>query len=102
MHDKYPHLFSPIRIGGLVIKNRIEASPIAIPNDSPEFASMENMVSYELRARSGAGLVVHEEMAVSKLADNGSGPTFADTALALQDIMKESEAVHRYGAISSV
>lgn len=102
MHDKYPHLFSPIRIGGLVIKNRIEASPIAIPNDSPEFASMENMVSYELRARSGAGLVVHEEMAVSKLADDGSGPTFADTALALQDIMKESEAVHRYGAISSV
>lgn len=50
MHDKYPHLFSPIRIGGLVIKNRIEASPIAIPNDSPEFASMENMVSYELQS----------------------------------------------------
>ena len=102
MHEKYPHLFSPIKIGNLVIKNRIESSPIAIPNDSPEFASMENMISYELRGRSGAGLVVHEEMAVSKLGDDGSGPTFCDTALALQDIMKESEAVHRYGAISSV
>ena len=102
MHSKYPHLFSPIRIGNLVIKNRIESSPIAIPNDSPEFASMENMISYELRARSGAGLIVHEETAVTKLADDSTGPTFSDTALALQDIMKESEAVHRYGGISSV
>lgn len=102
MHSKYPHLFSPIKIGNIVIKNRIESSPIAIPNDSPDFASMENMISYELRARSGAGLIVHEETAVSKLADNSAGPTFSDTGLALQDIMKESEAVHRYGAISSV
>ncbi len=102
MHNKYPHLFSPLRVGNLVIKNRIEASPIAIPNDSPEFASMENMVSYELRARSGAGLIVHEETAVCKLADDSAGPTFSDTALMLQDIMKESEAVHRYGGISSV
>ena len=67
MHDKYPHLFSPIKIGNVVIKNRIESSPIAIPNDSPEFASMENMVSYELRARSGAGLIVQEETAVKNL-----------------------------------
>lgn len=102
MHDKYPHLFSPIQVGNLVIKNRIESSPIAIPNDSPEFASMENMISYELRASSGAGLIVHEETAVNKLSDDSSGPTFSDTALALQDIQKESEAVHRYGAISSV
>ena len=102
MHSQYPHLFSPIKIGNVVIKNRIESSPIAIPNDSPEFASMENMISYELRAKSGAGLIVHEETAVTKLSDDSSGPTFSDTALALQDIMKESEAVHRYGAISSV
>lgn len=102
MHDKYPHLFSPIKIGNVIIKNRIESSPIAIPNDSPRFASMENMISYELRARSGAGLIVHEEMVVTRLGDDGSGPTFDDTALALQDIMKESEAVHRYGGISSV
>ncbi len=85
-----------------MLKNRIEASPIAIPNDSPEFASLENMISYELRARSGAALVVHEETAVTKLADDSNGPTFEDTPLALQDVMKESEAVHRYGGISSV
>lgn len=102
MHNKYPHLFSPIRIGNLVIKNRIEASPIAIPFDSPEFASMENMISYELRAKSGAGLIVHEEMVVNKMGDDGNGPTFEDTALAIQDIVKESEAVHRYGGVSSV
>ena len=102
MHKKYPHLFSPLRVGGLVIKNRIEASPIAIPYDSPDYASMENMVSYELRAKSGAGLIVHEEMVVNKMGDDGNGPTFEDTSLAIQDIVRESEAVHRYGGISSV
>lgn len=102
MHDKYPHIFSPLRVRNLVIKNRVEASPIAIPYDSPDYASMENMVSYELRAKSGAGLIVHEEMVINKMGDDGNGPTFEDTALAIQDIVRESEAVHRYGGISSV
>lgn len=39
MHDKYPHLFSPLPIGKrLIMKNRIEMAPTAIPN----VATMEN------------------------------------------------------------
>ena len=32
MEYKYPHLFSPIKVGRLTLKNRIEAAPVNISN----------------------------------------------------------------------
>ena len=29
---QYPHLFSPIKVGPLTLKNRIEAAPVNISN----------------------------------------------------------------------
>ena len=103
MHDKYPHLFSPLPIGKrLVMKNRIEMAPTAIPTVATMEKSMQNLISYETKAASGAGLIVHEGIAVKKDGGGGGdGPDFDDGAMIL-DMVKDSEAVHRYGGLSSI
>lgn len=103
MHDKYPHLFAPITIAErLVIKNRIELAPTAIPNPTPDQKSLQNLVSYELKAASGAGLIVHEGIAAVKAGSGGSEGTDFDDPGNMLDMCKEAEAVHRYGGISSI
>lgn len=103
MHSKYPHLFSPLQIGkNLVMKNRIEMAPTAIPYPAVAEKSMQNQISYEVKAASGAGMIVHEGITVKKEGGGGGeGPDFDDTAM-LYDMVKDSEIVHRYGAISSI
>ena len=102
MHPKYPNLFSPIKIGNVIIKNRIESSPIGTPFGAEGLSRLENLISYEKRAGSGAGLVVRGEMVVARIGDEGDGPEFDRTAQAIEEVYKQSELVHKYGAISSV
>ena len=55
---KYPYLFSPIRIGSLTIKNRIEATPLSFQDNTLEGYFTKNAIDcYELRAKGGAGIV---------------------------------------------
>lgn len=68
MNTKYPHLFSPIKIGNVTFKNRIFSAPISLQELSPEcFLNQENIAFFELRAKGGAANVtigcgiVHEE-----------------------------------------
>ncbi|USF28242.1 NADH oxidase [Firmicutes bacterium ASF500] len=103
MHKQYPHLFSAITIGGrLVLKNRIELAPTALPNPSPGGKSMQNLISYEGKASSGAALIVHEGISVKKEGSTGSEGTDFDDSENLLDMVKEAEAVHRYGGVSSI
>ena len=54
----YPHLFAPIKIGGLTMKNRIFAAPASQPDMNPgTWFKKENVAYYEMRARGGAAVV---------------------------------------------
>ena len=84
------------------MKNRIEMAPTAIPYPATAEKSMQNLISYEVKAASGAGLIVHEGITVKKDGGGGGeGPDFDDTAM-LYDMVKDSELVHRYGGLSSI
>ncbi|WKY45737.1 hypothetical protein Q5O14_06470 [Eubacteriaceae bacterium ES2] len=58
MNPKFKNLFTPIQIGNMVVKNRIETSPAA-----PRLADSEGLVTPELiewsreLAKGGAGIV---------------------------------------------
>ena len=54
---KYPHLFSPIKIGPLTLRNRIEAAPTSLAELSAEgYLTRENIAYYKLKARAGLRL----------------------------------------------
>ena len=49
----YPHLFTPIKIGGQLIKNRIFSAPTGLMSYTARgHLTTENMAYYELRALS--------------------------------------------------
>ena len=48
MEYKYPHLFSPIKVGRLTLKNRIEAAPVKISNlPISGYPTAENIAIFE-------------------------------------------------------
>ena len=56
---QYPHLFSPIKVGPLTLKNRIEAAPVNISNlPMSGYPTAENIAIFEGKAK-GGGAIVH-------------------------------------------
>lgn len=49
--NKYEKLFTPIRIGNRILKNRIEAAPAALSNLTPEgYFTDQNIATFERKA----------------------------------------------------
>lgn len=58
MQCKYPHLFSPLYLGNLMVKNRIFAAPASQPDvNAGVYFKKENVAYYEARAKGGAAVV---------------------------------------------
>ena len=58
MAYQYPHLFSPIKVGPLTLKNRIEAVPVNISNlPMSGYPTAENIAIFEGKAKGGAAIV---------------------------------------------
>ena len=55
------HLLSPMRIGGLELRNRIAVAPMGVEIAEADGQVREPVVAYyEERARGGAGLIITE------------------------------------------
>lgn len=54
--NNYPHLFSPLRVRGKLIKNRIFSAPMGVGTITP-FYTREHLELYKKIARGGAGVV---------------------------------------------
>ncbi|MDR3344737.1 MAG: FAD-dependent oxidoreductase [Oscillospiraceae bacterium] len=68
---EYPLLFSPGKIGGCELKNRIVMAPMVMGTGTPGGAPDEQMCAYyEARAKGGAGLIITECVRV----DDHTGP----------------------------
>jgi 2,4-dienoyl-CoA reductase-like NADH-dependent reductase (Old Yellow Enzyme family) len=103
MHDKFPHLFSPLDIGSVTLKNRIIFAPLGMSHFAPGgYATTENINAYEQRAKSGAALIVHGETIVHPLGDGMGSPYGFHNIGIIPDITKESDLIRRYGGLSSV
>jgi len=98
----YPHLFAPIRVRNVYIKNRIESAPISVGGDTP-FYTREAYEMYNQIARGGAGIVTLGEAGVHSLTDHAhpTMPHLDDTAT-LPRLIQTVDTVHKYGALASV
>jgi 2,4-dienoyl-CoA reductase-like NADH-dependent reductase (Old Yellow Enzyme family)/thioredoxin reductase len=101
---KYPHLFSPLTIGGVTLKNRIVAAPMTYPIlTSDGCLTPEAIAFYELRARGGAAVVTVSEVIV----DSATGKYYPiqvilDAPNAKDSLAMAARAVKRHGAVPSI
>ena len=56
--NKYPHVFSPIKIGNMEVKNRIQFSPMVSSLSTPTGGVSQELLGYiKYQAQSGVGVI---------------------------------------------
>lgn len=102
MNNYFPHLFSPLRIRNVYIKNRIESAPIDHSGVSPVY-TREAFEHYGRIARGGAAIVTLGEAGVHSLTDHAH-PTMPhlDDTNTLSSLIQAIDSVHRGGALAAV
>ncbi|MDR1651377.1 MAG: FAD-dependent oxidoreductase [Synergistaceae bacterium] len=100
--SNYPHLFAPIRIRDVYVKNRIETAPLSPSGDVP-FYTREAYEMYNQFAGGGAGIVTLGEAGVHSMTDH-CHPTMPhlDDARILPSLIQTVDTVHKWGALASV
>ena len=101
---KFPNLFSPIKIGNLTLKNRINASPTSQMNLSPRgYLTRENIAYYELKAAGGAAAVtIGDGIVHTKTGRAHTLQIPLDDELVLPSLGNAAKAIKRHGAIPSM
>ena len=101
---KYPNLFSPIKIGPLMLKNRIVSAPTSVAELSGEsHLSRDNIAYYKLKAKGGAALVtVGESIVHSATGRSHPKQIFLDDEGVVPSLVETADAIHQYGAIASI
>jgi len=96
----YRNLFSPVRIGGLEIKNRVAMTPMGVNLAVAGGGVNDDIIAfYEARARGGIGLIISEICRVMDGAGAGepcqlAARNFGD----VQGLERLIDTVHKYGA----
>lgn len=100
--SKYPHLFAPIRVRNVYIKNRVESAPMSASGEVP-FYTREAYEMYNSIARGGAGIVTLGEAGVHSLTDHAhpAMPHLDDENL-LPSLIQTVDTVHKWGALASI
>ena len=97
---KYPHVFSPIRVGGVVLKNRIISAPSTIHSASSgqPYPMEEGIRFFEQRAQSGAGLVTCAGVALGAQDDGLHCSWDVKKGNNTNRLVDMTERIHMYGA----
>lgn len=104
MNQYYPHLWSPIQVGSLTIKNRIESAPVGMSDLTTEgYLSPQNIAAYEVKARGGAGIVSLGESSVHTKTGKAHGRMIPlDDQEILPYLIECTNAIHRHGAVANI
>ena len=94
----FPHLFSPLKVGGMEVRNRILSTghDTVMAHDGHV---TDRLIAYqEARAKGGAGLIVAQVSGVHETARYTSHILMATSDDAIPGYARLAEAVHRHGA----
>jgi len=100
----YPHLMSPIRIGSLTAKNRIESPPTSFMDGTTEgFLNDTAIEMYRARAKGGAAIVTLGEAYIDdeRGIPHPSGLSLYNKNV-LPYLIRATEAIRQFGSIPSV
>jgi len=96
-HPKFPHLFSPLQVGAVTIKNRILSTghDTLLPRN---FVVNEALVAYhKARAEGGVGLIVVQVSGVHETARYTAHSLMATTDDCIPGYRRLAEMLHGYG-----
>jgi len=99
MKKDYPHIFTPLTVKNMTIKNRIVMMPMGT-NYGEQNGEMSflHINYYEERAKGGVGLIIVENASVdSPQGSNGTTQLRIDHDNYLPRLFKFCENIHRYG-----
>lgn len=102
--NKFPHLFTPIKLGDTIFRNRIIASPTGFQDLAPESCpTREAYAYYERKAMGGAAAVTVGDCAVDTARGMFNFNHIPlDTDMHLAAMCNLSDAISRHGAVASV
>jgi 2,4-dienoyl-CoA reductase (NADPH2) len=100
----YPNLFSTLRVGGIVLKNRLTMAPTYLGYAGPGGTVSRLLLDhYRLMARSGVAMVVVENASIDHPIGSGSERTLrVDTDACLEGLKKLADAIKREGAVAGL
>lgn len=96
--DKYPNLFSPIKIGNTTVKNRIFMPPLSTNLGNKGYVTDELVAHYRARAKGGVGLFVTEVVTVEPTYVYLPGDMSIHDDSFIPGWKKLVDAVHEYDA----
>ncbi|MBN2040198.1 MAG: FAD-dependent oxidoreductase [Spirochaetes bacterium] len=104
MKRKFSSLFNPIKLGNVILKNRIISAPMTFPALTADGClTPEAIAFYELRAKGGAGAVTVSELIVhSATGKYYPVQVLMDAPNAKDSLAAAARAVKRHGAIASM
>jgi len=104
MKQKYPNLFNPIRIGNVVLKNRIIAAPTGMMDLTPDGRLTPYNVSYyELKALGGAAVVtLGESITDTETGESHNRQIHLDDPNSLPGLTHTVLAIQRGGALANI
>lgn len=104
MKNNYQHIFSPLTVRNMTLKNRIVMMPMGT-NYGEQNGEMSflHINYYEQRAKGGVGLIIMENASVdSPLGSNGTTQLRIDHDSYIPRLFKCCENLHKYGACVAV
>ncbi len=104
MHKKYPHLFSPLRLGNVQLRNRIVSPPNSLQELSPDgHLRPQDVAFYELKAQGGAAIVTLGESIIhTPTGKSHTKQIPLDDDLAIPSLAETAWAIRRHGAVASI
>jgi 2,4-dienoyl-CoA reductase-like NADH-dependent reductase (Old Yellow Enzyme family)/thioredoxin reductase len=101
---KYPHLFSPIQLGGTLFRNRIFASPTGVFYADPNHRPInETICYYERKAKGGAASVcVGDAMVDGVHGAHGEYCMLMEDRGLMPALNKLSSEINRHGAVATL
>ena len=102
--ERYPHLFTPLRIGNIRLKNRIIAAPTSPSMMTTEGHFTPEMVAYlEEKARGGAAVVTYGEAIVHSATGKSHNKQLQlDSFGVRQGLGNAARAIHNGGAYANI
>ncbi len=99
MQNKYPHLFSPVNIGKVMLRNRVVMAAMGMSQADNGFVNKAVLNHYAARAQGGVGAVIVEVTCVdTPLGLNTKGMLVIDDDKYIPGMRQLAEVIHEGGA----